>query len=326
MTAVRVEDDAIYVGNRFSVSFQRTLRIPEDGHEYPLPPGFGRFPIHLVDDFADRVPSAWLDQHAVMIPMYQREALWLAFDGAAWKPNAVQVAVGGINAISGRDWEQGLSADTQNYIVCPDQPWLDGINSADGVVRQFVAMPLGEGFTVEEQLTGKAEFGGIQIRVFEPLPGRFPDQPPEEEPDLIIDGMAMAGAAVGMGIGAGGRIRQRVYPDTYGIDCWDVTSAQSVLVYIVNSIQFERITGTKPPPTPISAKDYTDAGFPWFELYDETMGDVAASDSLRSVKSVRDVAVEKGTAEADSDEGTTRIDPDQVQRIPDRPGRAKNSR
>ncbi|MGI9015482.1 MAG: hypothetical protein ACR2HR_00005 [Euzebya sp.] len=33
----------------------------------------------------------------------------------------------------------------------------------EGRIRQFVAMSLGEGYTVEEQLSGAAEWGGIQI-------------------------------------------------------------------------------------------------------------------------------------------------------------------
>ena len=37
----------------------------------------------------------------------------------------------------------------QNYCVLPKQPWLDGINYGDGYIRQFVAMPLGKGYTVE---------------------------------------------------------------------------------------------------------------------------------------------------------------------------------
>jgi len=54
-----------------------------------------------------------------------------------------------------------------DYIVIPDQPWLDGINNGDGTVKQFVAMPLGSGYTVEGQVTGKEEFGGIQMIVFD---------------------------------------------------------------------------------------------------------------------------------------------------------------
>jgi hypothetical protein len=35
---------------------QRTLRIPDDGREYPLPAGLGRFPLRHVDDYARTVP------------------------------------------------------------------------------------------------------------------------------------------------------------------------------------------------------------------------------------------------------------------------------
>ena len=33
------------------------------------------------------------------------------------------------------------------------------------MIRQFVAMPLGAGYTAEEQITGEAEHGGLQIVV-----------------------------------------------------------------------------------------------------------------------------------------------------------------
>ena len=84
--------------------------------------------------------------------------------------------MGGINVISGEPPHNGLKADPQDYIVCPDQPWLDGINTGHGSIRQFVAMPLGKGYTVEAALTGTEKFGGIQLTVFEPKPGRFPDR------------------------------------------------------------------------------------------------------------------------------------------------------
>ena len=48
----------------------------------------------------------------------------------------------------------------------PEQPWLDGFNVSEDFIRQFIAMPLGEGFTAEEQITGKAEHGGLQIIVY----------------------------------------------------------------------------------------------------------------------------------------------------------------
>ncbi|KIW90985.1 uncharacterized protein Z519_08768 [Cladophialophora bantiana CBS 173.52] len=55
--------------------------------------------------------------------------------------------------------------DTQVYVVVPGQNWLDGICVAPRVVRQFVAMPLGSGYTVEGQKTGKEKHGGLRIEI-----------------------------------------------------------------------------------------------------------------------------------------------------------------
>ena len=62
---------------KLRIEFQRTLRIPDDGSTYPLPPSLGNFPLRHVDDFAANVPDKWLEHGGVMMPMYQSEALWL---------------------------------------------------------------------------------------------------------------------------------------------------------------------------------------------------------------------------------------------------------
>lgn len=67
----------VHTDARLSIEFQRTLRIPDDGSDYPLPPDLGRFPLRHVDDFAENVPAQWIRQGGVMLPMYQSEALWL---------------------------------------------------------------------------------------------------------------------------------------------------------------------------------------------------------------------------------------------------------
>lgn len=307
MLKVVIASDEIRIGRRFSVNFQRTLRLPDDGGTYPLPPGLGRFPLCRVAAFPRRVPAEWRQRGGAFFPIYQREALWLAFDGAWWKPNAVQIGVGGINAVSGEPWEEGLSADPQNYLVCPEQLWLDGINAGGGVIRQFVAMPLGTGTTVEAQLTGREEVGGIQIRVFEPKPGRFPDRPPPRPP--------MLRSALGfrsMGLGAGGRMRQKIYPDPYGLDTWDPGNFGAVFVYLVNSEQYEALTGRQSPPTPVSAKAYTELGFPWFDLYEEEKGTVEASPRLTAVKSVREKEAEGGKG---GEEETVKLKPRQVRKL-----------
>ena len=58
-----------------------------------------------------------------------------------------------VNAVTGDGWSDGLHVRPQDYLVAPRQPWLDGFAVDKGFIRQFVAMPLGEGFTAEEQIT-----------------------------------------------------------------------------------------------------------------------------------------------------------------------------
>ena len=53
-----------------TIDFQRTLRIPDDGKDYPLPPGLGSFPLRHIDEHAERVPAPWLKRGGVLLPMY----------------------------------------------------------------------------------------------------------------------------------------------------------------------------------------------------------------------------------------------------------------
>jgi len=160
MLEVKVKHDNISFGDGLALNFHRTLRIPDDGKTYPLPPGLGPFPICQVKDYPKRVPEDWLEHIGVFIPMYKREALWISFQDRYWKPNAVKIAVGKVNTVSAKPWEQKLLPGEDDYLVCPPQSWLDGINAWEGYIRQFVAMPLGMGYTVEAQVTGEKKFGG----------------------------------------------------------------------------------------------------------------------------------------------------------------------
>jgi hypothetical protein len=297
MLNVTIDKEMIRIGERFAVTFQRTLRIPDDGRAYPLPPGLGRFPVLKVEDYLDLVPPLWREHGGAFIPMYQREALWLGFHAAPWKPNAVKIGVGRVNAISGEPHDKALHADRQDYVVCPEQPWLDGVHTGHGLVRQFVAMPLGLGYTVEASMTGAETFGGIQITVYEPKPGRFPEKPPVK-PDTgpIRTAMPKPGGFASMGLGAGGAMKQKIYPDPYGIETWDQNNYGRIFIHIINSAEFFAITGFDPPPTPIDAKTYTEYGLPWFDLYDETKGDIPPSERLARAKTISARDIERGEA------------------------------
>ena len=301
--SVTLRDNALVFSDRFSLTFQRTLRIPDDGNEYPLPPGLGSFPLYPVRDFRDRVPAHWDTEKGYILPMHQREAMWIDFDAAYWKPNAVKVGVGLVNAVSGTEWNPGLGDAPQDYLVVPDQPWLDGIKSGEGTIRQFIAVPLGTGYTVEAQVTGTESDGALRIAVFEPKPGHFPERPPEPGRDTFsrkAPALAQSLEDGGMGLGAGGTMRQKVYEDAYGVTTWSVEQKQEVVIYIVNSEQFQSLTGIPLPPSPIDAATYTSYGFPWFDLYDEHKKDLRASDPLKKVKSAGDLDEEHRLGKKDA--------------------------
>lgn len=290
----------VHADAELRVQFQRTLRIPDDNHEYPLPPGLGSFPLLHVDDHAERVPSSWRARGGVFLPMYQAEAMWVSFNSGGY-PFAVKVAAGKINAVTGKAWTNELAAKPQDYVVAPEQPWLDGFCVAKGRIRQFVAMPLGEGFTVEEQLTGEAEHGGLQIIAYpleakrweELRAGRMRAHLGHEDLDQLI---CSSVASEEMGLAPGGVMRQEIYRDPYGIDAWNTSARSRCFVHIVNSRDYVQLTGEAPPTKPPSAQDYTDAGLPWFDYFDKELQALAGAAQLAGLHSVGAMLAQTGKA------------------------------
>lgn len=274
-----------------SIDFQRTLRIPDDNREYPLPPGLGRFPVEHVDDFSNKLPDTWRTRGGVFIPMYQSEALWINFSDDY--PCAVKIAAGKINAVSGESWSNGLSNDPQDYAVIPEQLWLDGFNVSEDFIRQFVAMPLGDGFSAEEQITGKAEHGGLQIVVYPMKHDVYVEHFERAVEADMVSCMVRESAAPDMGLAPGGLMRQEIYEDEYGIDAWDQDNGFRCFVHLTNSAQYLAITGNQPPHTPPTANDYTSAGLPWFDYYSDSKA-LTGSDTLGRLTSVAAKVIEKG--------------------------------
>lgn len=66
---VTVNSNTLSFGSDVRIEFHRTLRIPDDGKIYPLPPSLGLFPICKVDDYIDRVPLTWRQHGGVFIPV-----------------------------------------------------------------------------------------------------------------------------------------------------------------------------------------------------------------------------------------------------------------
>ena len=312
-SGVRIDGNTLRLPGGVAVRFVRTLRLPETG-THPLPPGLGEFPVRRVADYPDTVPEAWRARGGVLLPVYLREAMWLSFAGTA-EPAALQVGVGKVCAVSGEPWSDRLSRKPQNYVVLPRQPWLDGINSGKGTVRQFVTVPLGLGATVEGQVTGEEVWGGVQLQSF-PLSEEELAKWREEErrraeraatarnrgygvpvpmaPMAMAAPPAPSGAAgpqrsgAAMGLGVGGSMRQEVYRDDRPLTAWAERPAGRVFVHLVTPPEWRRITGEAPPPSPVDRAAYTRAGLPWFDYFDEDAADLVPTNPLTAVQPVGD--------------------------------------
>lgn len=324
--SVRIEGNALLLGEGVHIRFMRTLRLPESG-THALPPGLGEFPLRRVEDHPATVPPEWLAKGGVMLPVHLREAMWLAFAGTR-EPAALQVGVGKVCAVSGERWTGRLDRSPQNYLVLPRQPWLDGINSGKGTVRQFVAVPLGLGATVEGQVTGEETAGGVQLQAFALSPQALARWRGEQEAQARLRAAATGGyggavpmpaapgaaapagapagaapygagrpgagpvpppaAAPAMGLGAGGSMRQEVYRDERPPSDWAAEPAGRVFVHLVPPPAWRRITGEAAPPSPVDRAAYNQAGLPWYDYYDEDGTDLAPGQTLAGVKPVGD--------------------------------------
>ena len=97
-------------------------------------------------------PADWLDRGGVMLPMYQSRGPVAAASTAHYDPDArasypfaIKVAAGKIDAVTGQGLGGRPARATAGLHGRPGQPWLDGFCVEKGMIRQFVAMPLGAG-------------------------------------------------------------------------------------------------------------------------------------------------------------------------------------
>ncbi len=292
-----------------TIEFQRTLRIPDDNRTHQLPPGLGRFPLNHVDDHASKLPQAWHQRGGVFLPMHETEAMWIRFHSRY--PFAVKIAAGKINAVTGKPWSTELqgrnsaqprndAAVEQDYLSIPKQPWLDGFCVDKGKIRQFVAMPLGEGYTVEEQLTGEAVHGGLQIIVYPLKPEHYVRPRPVLRASSAKSFCFAASASLestrsmDMGMAPGGLMEQVIHEDSFGVDKFDQSVSAKCFVHLLNSRQYETVTGKKPPHPAPTAADYTKSGLPWFAEYSSGAKALPGAPELKKLDSVANLGNKLG--------------------------------
>lgn len=252
-----------------------------------------------------------------MLPMYQGEAMWMSFESTI--PCALKIVSGSVNALTGERDLQELDSDPQNYVVVPDQPWLDGFKVSKGTVRQFVAMPVGSGYTASEQLAEDTKAGGLVIEAFPMRAERcFPEFLECELENIMHDvltnlfGMGWEGESQilccravptmlceSVGLGAGGKIQQEVYADNHGIDSWSFEHSSRVCIHTCNAMMWRKVTGENPPHPPLTVPEYTRHRIPWFDFYRDDLEALPETENLAGVKSVAQVSAAKGLASWD---------------------------
>lgn len=101
--------------------------------------------------------------------------MWINFN--SHKPYAIKIFVGGVNIVSGEPAIETAAArlrrrillsqnkSIQDYLVVPNQPWIDGTTPSADRVRQFDAMSVGTGYSIEAQMAEEEVTGGIQFEV-----------------------------------------------------------------------------------------------------------------------------------------------------------------
>ncbi|KAM6514249.1 hypothetical protein FALCPG4_015405 [Fusarium falciforme] len=161
---------------QLEITFNRTLRLPEDGKIHNQPSGVGHIPVTNIACIAEKLRNSgnaslrdMARKGGVFFPMYQREAMFMSFK-ATKDSFAVRPFVGGVNAVSGLPWNapQFQRLPKQDYVSVPPQEFVDGIDVGQDTVKQFIAMPLGSDYSVEKQVTSKEDVGGMQLEI---IPG-----------------------------------------------------------------------------------------------------------------------------------------------------------
>jgi hypothetical protein len=162
----------LFQADGYTISFHRTIRVPDDKKRYDLPERDDPIKLLPVSSFANRLPSSLAAKGGVMLSLYQREAMVLDFDDPyplTEDPRfAVRVFAGSINCLTGEGaLQQGKlrGKDRQDYLILPPQERLGGFYAGSNTCRQFVAMPVGSKYSAEWQITNKEFVGGLQLQI-----------------------------------------------------------------------------------------------------------------------------------------------------------------
>ena len=277
--------------NPVYLTFHRTVKVKNSLETSNLPPSLGICDIYKVSDYPNTCPKLW-DKDAYFIAMHDKEAMWVSFQSL--EPIAMIIGAGKTNVLSGKEFNNKLEED--NYLVTPPQPWLDGWKTENGSVHQFVTTHTGNGKTIGEQL-GNDNDHALSISIFK---AKHPEKLRNnsfQRPGGVVWGDSETGSLENeepsyccravccseMGIGKGGKIKQKIYKDPHGIETWLESPEKNVKVYLIKASAFSEITGNTLPPLPVEASSYEGT---WYGLKDKDFKDVKGTSVFDELKAI----------------------------------------
>jgi hypothetical protein len=154
----------IVCGNT-SISFNRTIRVPDCDTVYSLPPGLGSFPLISNSKLYDPSKEVREAQNFdFQMPIYKHEAMWISTE----INGALRMSVGNTCAVSGKPWSEKLETHPlpQNYLW-DKQPWIDGMAIDENTVRQFVCSEFGQ--TIDSA-NGREDSNIINFHFYKRIP------------------------------------------------------------------------------------------------------------------------------------------------------------
>jgi len=305
---------------KLEVVFHRTVRVADGRVPSNLPPSLGTMKLYKVADYKDRCPKEW-DEGAFFVALHDTEALWISFrhigipvavlvgaggiNALTGEKLGTKLEKDNYLVTPPQPWLDGWKSDDGCVYQFVATPYKKG----EGVT------------VAEQLIGAESKTGAIGLAIFEPEDIRklkpvskpiegFGDSPTDndffwETTDLlksadgigtiVSEGSSMLSDIdtaqkrsfvacvrdVEMGIGRGGRIHQKIYPDPYGIEVWQDAPVAAVAVYVVNAQSFEEITGEK-IPVPVGHETYEGL---WYGLKDQQEADVAGTSKFTGLKS-----------------------------------------
>ena len=220
----RVEGDEILVSDPRLRLVRPSSRSPANAAparrwaDLAAAPGLGRFPIRTVASLGERAPEAMRARGGLVVPIYQAEALWLNFDAPEWRPMAMKVRRSGmVNAISAGALDGKMREPAARTTSLPRRsPGSTASRPATTALASSWPCPSVQAATVEvpaDRCRGRSAASNCSS------PGRRPaaSRPSRRGAShgYVLYRRLNRGRSRGptMGLGAGGRMTQRIYPD-----------------------------------------------------------------------------------------------------------------